>query len=129
MPSLPGVRPKSSVRAFHERDGRVSAAAVFTASPRLTGADQGAPTQPRVATQTSWPPRVPGRFVEQDVGWLHVPMYEAARMGRIQRARHLREDADRIRRVQPAPFEALFQVTPLAVAHRVKRRSSAVPAS
>ena len=58
-----------------------------------------------------------GARVEQHVGGLHVAMHEAARMGRIQGARHLREDADRVRRVQTAALEALFQVTPLDVAH------------
>ena len=38
-------------------------------------------------------------------------------MGRIQGARHLREDADRVPRVQTAALQALFQVTPLDVAH------------
>ena len=44
-------------------------------------------------------------------------MYEAAPVGRIQCARHLREDSDRVRRVQTAASEPLFQVTPLDVAH------------
>ena len=55
--------------------------------------------------------------VEQHVGGLHVAMHEAARMGRIQRDRDLREDADRVRRVQAAALQALLQVTPLDVAH------------
>ena len=58
-----------------------------------------------------------GARVEQHVGGLHVAMHEAARVGRIQGARHLREDADRVRRVQTAALQALFQVTPLDVAH------------
>ena len=58
-----------------------------------------------------------GARVEKHVGGLHVAMHETARMGRIQGARHLREDADRVRRVQTAALEALFQVTPLDVAH------------
>ena len=41
MPSGPGARPKSSVCASHDRDGRDSAALVFTAPPRFTGADHG----------------------------------------------------------------------------------------
>ena len=44
-------------------------------------------------------------------------MHETARMGRIQGARDLREDADRVRRVQTAALEALLQVAPLDVAH------------
>ena len=44
-------------------------------------------------------------------------MHEAARVGRIQGARHLREDPDRVRRVQTAALQALLQVTPLDVAH------------
>ena len=56
--------------------------------------------------------------VEEHVGWLHVAMHETARMGRIERARDLCDDADRIRRVQAAvPLEALLQVLPLDVAH------------
>ena len=45
-------------------------------------------------------------------------MHEAARVGRIQGARNLYEDADRVRRVQTASVEALVQVTTLDVAHR-----------
>ncbi len=55
--------------------------------------------------------------VEEHVGGLHVAMHEAARMGGIQGARQLGEDADRVRRVQTAALEALIQVTPLDVAH------------
>ena len=58
-----------------------------------------------------------GARVEEHVGGLHVTMHETARMGRIEGARDLREDADRVRRVQTAAFEALFQVAPLDVAH------------
>ncbi len=59
-----------------------------------------------------------GAFVEQHVGWLHVAVHETARVSRIQGARHLRDDPDRVRGVQPAVLEALFQVTPLDEAHR-----------
>ena len=58
-----------------------------------------------------------GARVEQHVGGLHVAMHEAARVGRIQGARHLREDADRVRRVQTAALQTLLEVTPLDVAH------------
>ena len=59
----------------------------------------------------------PGARVEQHVGGLHVAMHEAARVGRIQGARDLGDDADRVRRVQTAALEALVQVAPLDVAH------------
>jgi hypothetical protein len=49
-----------------------------------------------------------GARVKQDVGGLHVAMHEAARVGRIQGARRLRDDAYRVRRVQTAALEALF---------------------
>ena len=54
----------------------------------------------------------PGARVEEDVGGLHVAMHETARVGRIQGARDLREDSDRVRRVERAVLEALFQVSP-----------------
>src|ERR1700675_1031896 len=65
IPSGPGERPKSSWVACHENDGRVSEALVFTAEPRLTGADQGSLALSRVAAQMSWPPSVPVRFDER----------------------------------------------------------------
>ena len=43
-----------------------------------------------------------GARVEQDVRGLHVPVDEPAGVGRIERARDLRDDADRIRRVEAA---------------------------
>ena len=49
IPSGPGARPNSSVRASHEGDGRVSLAALLTVEPRLAGADHGSPTDARVA--------------------------------------------------------------------------------
>ena len=55
--------------------------------------------------------------VEQHVGGLHVAMHETARMGRIQGARNLCEDADRVRGVKGAALHALLQVAPLHVAH------------
>ena len=58
-----------------------------------------------------------GARVEQHVRGLHVAMHETARMGGIQGARHLRDDAGRVRRVQTAALQALLQVTPLDVAH------------
>ena len=58
-----------------------------------------------------------GARVEQHVGGLHVAMHKTARVGRIQGARHLRDDADRVRRVQTAALQALLEVTPLDVAH------------
>ncbi len=65
MPSGPGERPKRSCRAFRESDGRDSAAAVFTAAPRLTATDHGWWMLRRVAAQMSWPPSVPARFEEK----------------------------------------------------------------
>ena len=38
-------------------------------------------------------------------------------MGRVEGARHLRENSDRVRRVKAAALEAILQVTPLDVAH------------
>ena len=58
-----------------------------------------------------------GADVEQHVGGLHVAMDETARVSRIQSARQLREDSDRVRRVEPAVSETLVQVAPLDVAH------------
>ncbi len=58
-----------------------------------------------------------GAHVEQHVGGLHVAMHETARVGGIEGARHLCEEAYRVRRVQTAALEALSQVTPLDVAH------------
>src|SRR5918999_5545570 len=65
MPSGPGARPNKSAWAPQDTEGRVSAAAVFTAAPRLTGADQGSWTLSRVEIQTSCPPSVPDRFEEK----------------------------------------------------------------
>jgi hypothetical protein len=59
----------------------------------------------------------PGTAVEQDVGWLHVAMHEAARVRRVERARHLRDDADGLREAQRAGLEPLAQVPTLHVAH------------
>ena len=55
--------------------------------------------------------------VEQHVGGLHVAMHEAARVSRIEGARHLGEEAGRIRRVETTVSEAFLEVTPLHVAH------------
>ena len=59
----------------------------------------------------------PGPRVDKHVGWLHVAMHKAARVGSIQGARHLREDPDRVRRVQTAALQTLLEVTPVDVAH------------
>jgi hypothetical protein len=48
IPSGPGERPKRSWRAFLDSEGRLSAAAVLIAVPRLTGADHGAEKLSRV---------------------------------------------------------------------------------
>jgi hypothetical protein len=58
-----------------------------------------------------------GARVEQHVGGFHVAMHEAARVGRIQGARHLRENVCRVPRVQTAALQTLFQVPPLDVTH------------
>jgi hypothetical protein len=58
-----------------------------------------------------------GAWVEQHVGGLHVTMDEAARVGGIERARHLREDPDRVPRIEAATLQALFQIRPLDIAH------------
>ena len=55
--------------------------------------------------------------IEEDVRGLHVEMDETAGVRGIQRARGLRDDADRIRRVEAASAQAPMQVTPLDVAH------------
>ena len=44
-------------------------------------------------------------------------MHEAARVGRIQGARQLRENAYRVRRVKTAPLKAFVQITPFDVSH------------
>ncbi len=58
-----------------------------------------------------------GARVEQDVGRLHVPVDEAARVGRVERARHLGEDPDRLPRLEPAVPQPLLEVAALDVAH------------
>src|SRR3712207_6337051 len=60
--SGPGARPKRSVRASHDKDGRVSPAPVLTFGPTFTGVDHASSVLERVETQTSWPPCPPGRF-------------------------------------------------------------------
>src|SRR6188474_79034 len=65
IPSGPGERPKRSWRAFLDREGRLSAAAVLIAVPRLTGADHGAEKLSRVEAQMSWAPSPPARFDEK----------------------------------------------------------------
>ena len=56
--------------------------------------------------------------VEEDVRRLHVPMHEPARVRRVESARELRDDADRLPGLETAAFEALLEVAPLDVAHR-----------
>src|SRR4029078_12779617 len=65
IPSGPGARPNSSVSAPPAREGRVSAAVVFTDAPRVTGADHGSRRLFLVAAQMSWTPRVPARLDEK----------------------------------------------------------------
>ena len=55
--------------------------------------------------------------VEQHVRRLHVAMDEAPRVGRIEGARHLGEDSDRVRGVEPSVSETLLEVASLDVAH------------
>src|SRR5438067_3168779 len=64
LPSGPGARPKYSVPASHESDGRVSPAAVLTAVPRLVGEDHGSSALSRKETQMSCPCE-PVRFDEK----------------------------------------------------------------
>jgi basic membrane lipoprotein Med (substrate-binding protein (PBP1-ABC) superfamily) len=52
LPSSPGDRPNRSCFPSRESDGLVSAAAVFTTEPRLTGADHGSPPPEHVTP--SW---------------------------------------------------------------------------
>src|SRR5215207_10053401 len=83
IPSGPGARPKTSVRASHVSDGRVSPAAVFTAGPTLAGADQASSVEARDATYRSCPPWAPGYewFEENTIsrpslrtfGWMSLP--------------------------------------------------------
>src|SRR6187551_4062687 len=65
IPSGPGERPKRSWRAFLDREGLLSAAAVLIAVPRLTGADHGAEKLSLVEAQMSWAPSPPARFDEK----------------------------------------------------------------
>jgi hypothetical protein len=58
-----------------------------------------------------------GARVEEHVGRLHVAMHQAARMGRIEGARHLGEDPDRLVRIEAAPLQSLLQVATFDVAH------------
>ena len=60
----------------------------------------------------------PGAWVDEHVGGLHVAMHEAARVGRIQGARQLRENVYRIRWVKTASLKAFVQITPFDVPHR-----------
>ena len=71
----------------------------------------------------------PRARVEEHVRGLHVAVHETARMCGVERARDLRDDADRVRRVEAAALEARFQVASLDVAHRDEEQLSVVPAS
>ncbi len=53
-----------------------------------------------------------GAGVEQDVGGLHVPVHEPARMRCIERAGDLRENGDRLARLEPPTPQTLLQVAP-----------------
>ena len=55
--------------------------------------------------------------VEQNVRRLHVAVHETARVGCVQRARHLREQSRRVGRIEPAALQPVSQVAPLDVAH------------
>ena len=53
-----------------------------------------------------------GARVEEHVGGLHVTMHETTRMGSIEGARDLREDVDRVRRVQTSALRRSFRSRP-----------------
>jgi hypothetical protein len=59
----------------------------------------------------------PGALVEEHIRGLHVAMHETARMGRVERACDLSDDADRISGVETPVLQALLEVAPLDVAH------------
>jgi len=58
-------KAKYSVEPSHDSDGRVSAAGLFTFSPRFTGADQSSCALARLAIQMSCRPMPPGRVLKK----------------------------------------------------------------
>ena len=99
------ARRRASTGRPARRSGRarIASGAMYSSVPdELPGARQAAAggdvlRQPEVAQV-----RVPG-LVEEHVGRLHVPVDEPARMGSVERVRHLGDDSERARRLERAP--------------------------
>ena len=60
----------------------------------------------------------PRMRIDEHVGRLHVAMHETARMCGIQGTRDLRDDADRVRRIEVGVLQTSLQIAPFHVPHR-----------